>query len=209
MVRIIMAAVGVLCICLGGGSIGVLLLLPAVITVVVKAIDRKSYEEEMAEKARQERLAEENRKIEAIEQQNKLTEQYKNSPLIKEVIDVMSDGYPHTNVPETITIFNNCIQGKRCGKTFTYDFATNRVHFFGPVIRTVNNQEEFKYVVRPQIAMAEAINSFLGNEYEIYDNAKQDANFHTDIDGDSYTTITYISDHVTMVLKSTLPNKHF
>lgn len=217
MVRIVMAAVGVLFICLGsyGIGLGILLLLPGVITILVKiakGITRKvedaKYWERMAAEKRERELAEENRKKEAVEQQNKLTEHYKNSPMIKEILSVISGGSSKRNTPDQIVIKNHCIQGLVDGEMFTYDFAANRVHALPSVIRTINSREELKYVVRPQMAIADGINSLLGNMYAIYDNAKETTNFHTDIDGDSYTTITYSSDHITMVLKTTLPNKH-
>lgn len=215
MVILIMAGIGILLLCLGS-NLGAFLLLPAIIAILFQIfksicgkLDDQSRIEEINAQEQEKRRAEDARKQEAVEQQKKRIEQYKNSPLTKEVIRVICDGNPYTSYPEKIVITNDFIQGNRNGKTFTYDFSANRVHSFKQVIRTVLDNEDLKYIVRPQIAMAEALNFLLGNNYEIHDNAKRDVNLRTDCDGDTYATITYISDHVTMVLKSTLPNKHF
>lgn len=197
-------------------SLGVYLLFPLVIFVIVKIL-KKAYRNNQRRKQEEERIAreiaekrkEEEDKQKALRAQQQLIEKFKSSPLIKEIIYTICFGDQQLP-PHKIVITYNGIQGERSGQTVAYDFSSHRVHSpFSPVIRTVSNNEELKYIIKPQIAMAEALNSLLGYAYVIYDNAKQDVNCHTDCDGDSWTTTTYVSDHVTMVLKTTLPNRHF
>lgn len=215
MVIAVMAILGILFIVLGWSQLGVLLLMLSVIIVFFKVtavIDRRAMDkrqkEDAARKAYEEKIAEEKRKQDLLDQQNRLINQYKGSPLVRDVINTISGGEPY-NTPEEIIITDNWISGNRRGEVFTYDFAANRVHSFRPVITVVHHYDELEYVVRPQIAMAETLNFFFDNKFVIYDNAKQQVDRHTDSDGDSYTIITYTSDHVKMVLESTLPNKSF
>lgn len=216
---IIMTAAGFDCFSTGDVGAGLLLLLPVIIIAtlgvikIVKEVKRKrdlkrSWKER-EEESHQNKLAEERRKSDAVKQQKELTERYKNGPLIKDVLRVISGGNSHASTPERIIIEDNRIQGFVNGQAFTYDFAANRVSRLPSVCQAIRDGEELKYVVKPQIAMANAINSLLGSKYEIYDNAKQDYHLDTDSDGDSHVWISYASDHVVMVLKSTLPNKSF
>ena len=213
LIIILMAVLGVLIIILGIPELGIQLLLAAVITIVLKittAIQDKKRKEDIAKKKKKEKLSEERRKQALLNQQNNLINQYKNSPLVKDVVNTISRGMP-SNAPEEIVITNNWIRGSRQGEVFTYDFTANRVHAFETVFIVTHNdiEDELKYVARPQIAMAEALNSFFDNKFIIFDRAKQTYDIDTDSDGDTYTTETYTSDHVKMVLESTLPNKSF
>lgn len=208
-----MAAVGILFICLGGPGIGlgILLLLPGAITVlvkIVKAINKKvedeEYWERMAAERRERELAEENRKREAVEKQRYLIERFKNSPITQDVLNTICNKNPSVNLPERIEIFDDCIQANLRGQKLIYNFAANRVHSFQYVSTIVSSREELRYIVRPQIAMAEAINTLLAHKYEIRDQASEQCNFHED-----YTSITYTSKSVVLVLKTTLPNRTF
>lgn len=223
MVLFWLTAAGILFIILGNSTdataltpFGLFLLLPLFILFLVKIL-KKAYKKNIMRQQEEERtareIAEKRKKEEdkqkALREQQQLIEKFKTSPLTKEIVCTISFGDQQLP-PEKIVITHSCIQGTRLGQTAAYDFASHRVHSpFSSVIRTVSNDEELKYLVKPQIAMAEALNSLFGYEYIIYDNAKRNMNFHTDIDGDSYTSITYVSDYVTMVLKTTLPNRQF
>lgn len=213
MVRIIMAAIGILCICLGeqGVGLGILLLMPGLITVIVKivkAINRKveykKNRERMAAETRQRQYAEEKRKQEAVEKQKELIVRFKSSPITQDMLNTICNKNPSVNLPERIEIFDGCVRANLRGQNFVYDFAANRVHAFQHVITTVASRKELQYVVRPQIAMAEAINALLNNKYEICDQAAEQYNHHED-----YTSITYSSKSVVLILKSTLPNRTF
>lgn len=164
MVIAVMAILGILFIVLGWSQLGVLLLMLSVIIVFFKVtavIDRRAMDkrqkEDAARKAYEEKIAEEKRKQDLLDQQNRLINQYKGSPLVRDVINTISGGEPY-NAPEEIVITDNWISGNRRGEVFTYDFAANRVHSFRPVITVVHHYDELEYVVRPQIAMAETLN---------------------------------------------------
>lgn len=215
MVRLIMAALGILLICLfddgEGVGLGILLLLPGVITVIikiVKAINRKVEIKESLERMEAERrereLAEERRNQEAIEEQKNLIERFKNSQITQDVLNTICNRNPSVNLPERIEIFDDCIQANLRGQNLVYNFAANRVHSFQHVIITVSDRRELQYVVRPQIAMAKAINALFDNKYEIRDQAAEQYNHHED-----YTSITYMSKSVVLILKATLPNRTF
>ncbi len=197
-------------------SLGVYLLLPLVIFIIVKVLKkiydknsrRQQEEERIAREIAEKRRAEEE-KQKALQEQQQLMEKFKSSPLTKEIVHAICFGDQQLP-PQKITITCNCIQGEHSGQTATYDFASHRVHSpFPHVIRSVHNVEDLKYIVKPQMAMAEALNILFGHLYVIYDYAKCNTNYHTDCNGDSYTITTYASDHVTMVLKTTLPNRRF
>lgn len=213
MVRAILAAIGILFICLGGPGVGygILFLMPGVITVivkVVKAINRKAKDKEIWERMEAERkereYTEEKRKRKAAEEQRMLVERYKDSPITQDVINTICNMNPSVNLPDKIEIFDNSIQADLYGQRFVYSFAANRVHSFQRVSTVVTSRDELRYVVRPQIAMAEAINTLLSHKYEIRDQASERINYNED-----YTTIIYNSKSVVLVLKETLPNRAF
>ena len=219
MIRLILAAIGILLICVAGEAgfqLGIYFLLPGIITVVWKItrwiIERREEKQriiDLENKWKAEAEAEKQRKQDILKQQQDLVEKYKNSPVTIEMLRVICGGFPPMHFPTKITIFNNCVQSETSTQKRTYDFAQHRIHSLEWVFKIVHKREDLKYVVKPQIAMAEAINSLLSNKYQISDYAKENMNFKTDSDGDSYTTITYESDHVVMVLKDTLPNRTF
>lgn len=219
MIRLILAVIGILLICVAGEAgfqIGVYCLLPGIITVmwkITKWITERRKEKQWwidwENKRKADKEAEEQRKQDQLRQQEELVEKYKNSPVSIEMLRVICGGFPPIHFPTKITIYNHCVQSETSTQKRTYDFAQHRVHSLEWVFKIVHKREDLKYVVKPQIAMAEAINALLSNKYHISDYAKENMNFKTDSDGDSYTTITYESDHVVMVLKDTLPNRTF
>lgn len=166
---------------------------------------------EQAEAARKQVEAQRTAQIRAqkMKPQRDLILRYTKSELTQQVIQVICDGNPGLCMPEEITIRDDSIQSRLGNKLLCYDFAANRVHNFTHVHEYCRPPEEKEFVVKPQMAMAEAINSLLGGKYSILDRAKIDHSSFQDIDGDLHYTCTYISDHVIMKLASTLPNKSF
>lgn len=138
-----------------------------------------------------------------INRHNELIERYKNSPLTAEMLTTICSSI---NYPTKIVIYNDKIQSITNETVHTYNFSEHRVHAFETVIKSVEQREKLKQIARPQVAMAEAINILLDNKYKIYDNAKETFHSYTHSEGHY---ITYASDHVTMVLKDTLPNRTF
>lgn len=229
MVRLILAAIGILFLYIGSNGyseatlFGICFLLPAGITVIWKiykgirplidefiwVFGKKKREKANADTIKAQEDAEYQMKQDLLKQQQDLVEKYKNSPVTIEMLRVICGGFPPVHFPTKITIFNNYVQSETSTQKRTYDFAQHRIHSLEWVFKIVHKREDLKYVVKPQIAMAQAINALLSNKYQVSDYAKENMNFKTDSDGDSYTTITYESDHVVMVLKDTLPNRTF
>ena len=219
MIRLILSAVGILLMCSHNEhlfALGLYCIFPGLITVISKII--KWLIERAKDKQRwidyynrlqAEQAAEKKKMQDQLREQARLVEKYKNSPIVTEMLRVLCGAYPPTLLPIQITICDNCVKCSNSETTRMYSFSQHRIDSFKPVIRTVFSREELKYIVRPQIAMADAINARFSNKYHISDYAKEEFKYYKDSDGDSYTTITYVSDHVVMVLKDTLPNRTF
>ena len=132
----------------------------------------------------------------------KLEEKYAASPLTREIIRTISDGTGRK--PEEITIYNDHVSGRTNGVMRTYDFKANRVPIFESAIKFSSDEViDESFLVRPQIAIATAINRILGGEYSITDMAKRSAERKNFSDGDFYIQYGYISEHVIMRLKAT------
>jgi len=123
------------------------------------------------------------------------------------VMNTIRGEIPH-NHPEEIVITNTYISGKSQGKSFTYDFAANGVHSFNAVYQTIDSISEEKYIIRPQMAMAEALNYLFNNKYIIEDHADRQHYTNTSYE-ETHHWVAYKSNHVKMVLASTLPSKYF
>lgn len=219
MIRTILALVGILLIAFfgkTGRTLGFYCLLPAIVTIVWK-ISCKIYAWykhrkywitiETGRKAAFD--AEEQKRQENLQQQKALVEKYKNSPITAEILKCICGPSTADCPPTQIIIYNNRIQGKTGQTITTYNFAQHRVQSLENVWGHVNKIEDLKYVVRPQIALAEAINALLSNQYKIFDGDNISYRQCEHSDGDVSTYISYSSDHVTMVLKRTLPNRSF
>lgn len=172
------------------------------------AAEEEKKRQEQAEAARKQAEAQRTAQIRAqkMKPQRDLILRYTKSELTQQVIQVICDGNPGLYMPEEITIRDDSIQSRLGDKLLCYDFASNRIHNFVHIHEYCNPSAEKEFVVKPQMAMAEAINSLLGGKYRIFDQAKIDYSFYKDISEDY---CTYISDHVIMKLASTLPNKSF
>lgn len=216
MFLIILSAIGILLLFLGS-ELGLLLIAPGIIAIIINIVkalnehaERARREAETKERERAQKQAEEEEKQKILQQQHSLTERYKTSALTKKVIRVISAGEPFVRFPEEIIIADTYIQGKVGRETYTFDFAANQVVNFEQASCLAYREDELKYkVVRPQLAMADALNTLLDDKYVIHDHANRQYHDRQDCDGDWYSFFIYNSDHTTMVLKSTLPNKHF
>lgn len=211
MIRVILAILGILCIWAGISCtsddcvlLGILLLLPGVITILVKIIKAINVKNSIRREIARREFEENAKKQQALAEQCRLFEHFKNSPLTQEVIYTICNKNPSVNIPERIEIFDNCIRANLHGHSLAYDFASHRVYSFKCVIRSVSTYEDLQYIVKPQIAMAEAMNALMGYKYEIRDQATVRYN-----DEEDYHSISYLSNSVVLVLKSTLPNRNF
>ena len=173
---------------------------------VKKNKKRLEVQQQEAEKKEQQR-EKENENNQKLKQQKDLIDRFISSDTTREMLLVICNGDPQQNLPREIVIRDNSITGYHADGVCTFDFASNRVNSFYPVGGVALDRDEFKYLVRPQVAMAEALNKLLSNQYAISDNASVETNRHTDCDGDPYYIYTYNSSSVKMVLKNTLPDR--
>ena len=135
-------------------------------------------------------------------EQQRLVNQYVNSDLMKQILNYICNGNYRIYKPREIIINHDDIRGDVSGRIITYDFVSNRVPVFKPIGKACSVEKDlFEDFVRPQVAMAEAINMIMGNEYEIYD--RGDIKYK--VQGDDGFMI-YSSNYVQMRLKAT---KHF
>lgn len=158
--------------------------------------------EDTRRRAEQEQKKEKEEKQRQKSEHQKLEEKYAASPLTREIIRTISDGTGRK--PEEITIYNDHVSGRTNGVMRTYDFKANRVPIFESAIKFSSDEViDESFLVRPQIAIATAINRILGGEYSITDMAKRSAERKDFSDGDFYIQYGYISEHVIMRLKAT------
>lgn len=157
--------------------------------------DRKRAEEARRQAAQQEL----NQKEDVRLRQQRLYEKYLNSPLLIRILNTISGGDYQLSKPHEINIYDYYVEGLCADGTHIFDFNVNRVehleHVGSPGFR--RNCEE--YLVRPQVALADAINTAMGGEYNVNDCAMR--SYDDDFDGYFYS-----SDHVCMKLKA---NCHF
>ena len=93
--------------------------------------------------------------------------------------------------------------GRTNGVIRTYDFYVNRVETFASVYESATGHAvEERLLLRPQVALASAINRRLESEYELFDKAKRSQERFLYSDGEVGYLYNYTSDHVRLVLKS-------
>lgn len=142
--------------------------------------------------------------------QEQLAQHYENSPLLQQILYVLCAG-DTAKAPEEIRIFNHRVEGRLDGRLIDYDFASNRIPFLEEVsICRYNDEWQCQYheemLIRPQVALATAINRHMKMEYDLTDHA--DIQFkETNRDNDDrYFLWCYRSDYVLLRLK---PTKNF
>lgn len=197
-------------------TVGFWATLPAIITIVFRAVkkgieiaERRKIAASEQAAAEAKRLEAERKKEEALQEQRAARIRYITSPETKRMLKALCGGDASVFTPQEITIYDDRVQSQLNGKTYTFDFAANRIFNFECVIEVVHSVTDLQYVLKPQLLMAEALNYLMGEQYTIFDEAKMNRSEHTHSDGESYYLITYTSDHVVMKLTSTLPNKTF
>lgn len=136
-----------------------------------------------------------------LQPQIDLFNRYANSPLLQTILSDLEIG--RTCLPEEIAIYDDRIQATVVGQCRTYGFAVHRVPFLEPAYESCNlNDFQLDYVLRPQIAMADAINYLLGDEYDIIDKASFSSEECHHSDGESYYWRTYKSNYVILRRKA-------
>lgn len=132
-------------------------------------------------------------------EQRSLEDKYANSPLTREIIQTIRGG--SNDLPEEIVVYDDHVTGRTNGVTRTYDFIANRVEPFKRVYDAEWNSKHYELLLRPQVALGNAINRVLGGEYSVSDEAKRQSEVHTDCDDEIHTLFQYTSDHVLLRLK--------
>lgn len=139
-------------------------------------------------------------KREAARKQQELVNRYASGDLLREVLaEISADGQR----PHEIRIYNNRIEGFRAGRTTVYDFAEHQVYNLEDAFAPGREWEEL--LVKPQMAMAEAINRLMDGQYEVFDKADREVR----IISSTCTNMTYRANYVQMKLKSIMPNRRF
>ena len=132
-------------------------------------------------------------------EQRSLEDKYANSPLTREIIQTIRGG--SNNLPEEIVVYDDRVTGRTNGVTQTYDFIANRVATLQHVYNCMLHYGDYELLLRPQVALGNAINRVLGGEYDVSDEAVRRSEQHAHSDGEIYFLFHYTSDHVLLRLK--------
>lgn len=132
-------------------------------------------------------------------EQRSLEDKYANSPLTREIIQTIRGG--SNDLPEEIVVYDDHVTGRTNGVTRTYDFIANRVATLQRVYNCMLHYGDYELLLRPQIALGNAINRVLGGEYDVSDEAIRRSEQHAHADGEIYFLFHYTSDHVLLRLK--------
>ena len=148
-----------------------------------------------------EQVKQENTKREALARQKTLEDKYFNSPLTRQIIDAISDCTGQ--LPEEITVYDDRVTGRTNGQMRTFDFAANRVPIFDQVYECKAESIKEELLLRPQVALGNAINRILNGQYDVSDKAIRRSEQRSFSDGEIFFLHHYTSDHVLLRLKAT------
>ncbi len=224
MVRAIMAAIGILLLILILflpnspdilSWVAVSLIIPGFITIIIRIlryfIKHPSWKEDdpiESQKIAEQAALKEEREAK-LKEQEELVRRYSQSQLTREVVQFLCSGTHEQSPPEIIRIYDDRIEGISQGKVRVFDFAAHGIHSFRFVVYTLKSKDDINYLVRPQIAMAEAINGLMDNQYIIADMAEKENKSEYDSDLGYLYRIQYTSKYVHMELTSALPSQYF
>lgn len=161
--------------------------------------DREKAQAEAWAKARLKEVKEKEERQDALARQKSLEDKFFNSPLTRRIIDAISDGTGR--LPEEITVYDDRVTGCTNDVTRTYDFIANRVATLQRVYNCMLHYGDYELLLRPQVALGNAINRVLGGEYDVSDEAVRRSEQHAHSDGEIYFLFHYTSDHVLLRLK--------
>lgn len=156
-----------------------------------------------AEKAKMEQMEQEVvlAKQESLARQKSLEDKFFNSPLTREIIRTIRGG--SNDLPEEIVVYDDRVTGRTNGVTRTYDFIANRVPIFDQVYECKVESIKKEPLLRPQVALGNAINRILNGQYDVSDKAICRLERGSHSDGEIYFIEHYTSDHVLLRLKAT------
>ena len=161
--------------------------------------DREKAQAEAWAKARLKEVKEKEERQDALARQKSLENKFFNSPLTREIIQTIRGG--SNNLPEEIVVYDDRVTGRTNGVTRTYDFIANRVATLQRVYNCMLHYGDYELLLRPQVALGNAINRVLGGEYDVSDEAVRRREQHAHSDGEIYFLFHYTSDHVLLRLK--------
>lgn len=161
--------------------------------------DREKAQAEAWAKARLKEVKEKEERQDALARQKSLEDKFFNSPLTREIIQTIRGG--SNNLPEEIVVYDDRVTGRTNGVTRTYDFIANRVATLQRVYNCILHYGDYELLLRPQVALGNAINRVLGGEYDVSDEAVRRREQHAHSDGEIYFLFHYTSDHVLLRLK--------
>ncbi len=161
--------------------------------------DREKAQAEAWAKARLKEVKEKEERQDALARQKSLEDKFFNSPLTREIIQTIRGG--SNNLPEEIVVYDDRVTGRTNGVTRTYDFIANRVATLQRVYNCMLHYGDYELLLRPQVALGNAINRVLGGEYDVSDEAVRRREQRAYSDGEIYFRFHYTSDHVLLRLK--------
>ena len=161
--------------------------------------DREKAQAEAWAKARLKEVKEKEERQDALARQKSLEDKFFNSSLTREIIQTIRGG--SNNLPEEIVVYDDRVTGRTNGVTRTYDFIANRVETLQRVYNCMLHYGDYELLLRPQVALGNAINRVLGREYDVSDEAVRRSEQHAHSDGEIYFLFHYTSDHVLLRLK--------
>lgn len=161
--------------------------------------DREKAQAEAWAKARLKEVKEKEERQDALARQKSLEDKFFNSLLTREIIRTIRGG--SNNLPEEIVVYDDRVTGRTNGVTRTYDFIANRVATLQRVYNCMLHYGDYELLLRPQVALGNAINRVLGGEYDVSDEAVRRREQHAHSDGEIYFLFHYTSDHVLLRLK--------
>lgn len=163
--------------------------------------DREKAQAEAWAKARLKEVKEKEERQDALARQKSLEDKFFNSPLTRKIIEAISDGTGR--LPEEITIYDDRVTGCTNGQPRTFGFAANRVPVFNQVYACMDDYREEFSLLRPQLALGNAINRILNDQYDVYDKAVHRREQISHPEGNDHIFYHYTSNHVLLRLKAT------
>lgn len=163
--------------------------------------DREKAQAEAWAKARLKEVKEKEERQDALARQKSLEDKFFNSPLTRKIIEAINDGTGR--LPEEITIYDDRVTGCTNGQPRTFGFAANRVPVFNQVYACMDDYREEFSLLRPQLALGNAINRILNDQYDVYDKAIHRREQISHPEGNDHIFYHYTSNHVLLRLKAT------
>lgn len=186
----------------GNGLVSVILAAVYLVWIIVaEPIKHKQQEKRNQARLKEEKRKEDAKKQAALARQKELEDKYFNSPLTRQIIDAISDCTGQ--LPEEITVYDDRVTGRTNGQMRTFDFAANRVPIFDQVYECKAESIKEELLLRPQVALGNAINRILNGQYDVSDKAIRRSEQRSFSDGEIFFLHHYTSDHVLLRLKAT------